>query len=206
MKYLIAVFAVLFMTGTAFANGSETGHNNGNGHSRGGDITNRNVVNNTVDNHTVNRNINTNEQDQNQRQNQRQHQSQSSEQANTQDASTASSASISIKERRQAPSIGGLASGPCSGSSGGITGPIGGLMFASIDDECTKREDARVLYMLGERELAKKVLMSLDTVKSVLAKERRIAMGHSDLPIQVSTAHKVSCVRDGVEMLGPCSK
>lgn len=55
-----------------------------------------------------------------------------------------------------APSLGSPASGPCTGQSGGLAGGGLGLFSfgvngSSLDDECSRRENARVLAILGDR-------------------------------------------------------
>ena len=75
---------------------------------------------------------------------------------------------INFEDKRQAPAIGGPASGPCTGLSAGASFIGGAINFASVDGECEKREAARVAHMLGAKDIAYKVLMSLDAVKAVM--------------------------------------
>jgi hypothetical protein len=101
---------------------------------------------------------------------------QSNRQANTQ---------TSIHEDKRnsgiAPSIGlgGFASGPCVGvtTQGGFgVGLPGGAAFggsagrSELDDECTRRETARILHSMGQSDLALKVMMSSPTVQAVMPK------------------------------------
>jgi len=89
-----------------------------------------------------------------------QNQHQSTQQGNSQ--------TLTYEDELQAPAIGGPASGPCTGFSGGVSVPGFGFNAASVDGECNKREAARVAHMLGQRDIALKVLMSLDAVKAVM--------------------------------------
>lgn len=78
-----------------------------------------------------------------------------------------------------APSIGlgGFASGPCVGTTtqaGFGVGLPGGASFGAgggrseIDDECTRRETARILDMLGQRALAVQLMMASPTVRAII--------------------------------------
>lgn len=80
-----------------------------------------------------------------------------------------------------APSIGlgGFASGPCVGvtTQGGFgVGLPGGASFggsagrSELDDECTRRETARILHSMGHADLALKVMLTSPTVQAVLPK------------------------------------
>lgn len=81
--------------------------------------------------------------------------------------------SASVKTERSAPSfgLGGLASGPCTGISGGVTVSMpmggGGVFGAAEDEECTKRETARVLFSLGMTEEAMAVARTFGPLKAL---------------------------------------
>lgn len=78
-----------------------------------------------------------------------------------------------------APSIGlgGFASGPCVGvtTQGGFgVGLPGGASFggsagrSELDDECTRRETARILHAMGQADLAVKIMLASPVVKAVM--------------------------------------
>lgn len=62
-----------------------------------------------------------------------------------------------------APALAGMASGPCTGVGGSISGGWltggGGIGFTSLDDRCTARETARVLALVGLTEEAREVML-----------------------------------------------
>ncbi len=69
--------------------------------------------------------------------------------------------------------IGGPASGPCNGFSGGIGGSGVGFGFAvntsTVDKGCEQRETARIAAMLGRTDIANAVLENISIVKEALA-------------------------------------
>jgi hypothetical protein len=80
---------------------------------------------------------------------------------------------VNQETERQAPAfgLGGLASGPCTGVSGGfaVSSPLGGggVYGAKEDEECTKRETARVLYALGMRNEAMAVARTFGPLQAL---------------------------------------
>lgn len=67
------------------------------------------------------------------------------------------------------PGLGELASGPCTGSSVGIGIVLIETKWANVDQECDKREAIKILWLLGEHDLARKVAMNLQAVKDATA-------------------------------------
>lgn len=152
---------------------------------------NRNSVNNRVDVHNSVKNVNFIDnsnrnkqgqlQGQAQKQGQYQGQNQSVENSQSQSADNLGNHQyVNFEDVRQAPAIGGPASGPCTGFSGGLSlgGSLAGAInFAKTDEECSKREAARVAHMLGAKDIAYKVLMSLDAVKAVMEDSQKKVEG-----------------------------
>jgi len=96
--------------------------------------------------------------------------SSASSQSSTSSQSSNGGNRISYRDRLQAPSLGGPASGPCTGFSGGVSVPGFGFNGASVDDECNKREAYRLGSISSDpeiRAIAKKIYLSLDVVKAV---------------------------------------
>jgi len=75
--------------------------------------------------------------------------------------------SVEITQRKQSPSMAISASGPCVGAGAGASLPGIGLQGITVDEECSKREAARLAYQLGDHELAYKLLGSLEAVKNL---------------------------------------
>jgi hypothetical protein len=76
--------------------------------------------------------------------------------------------------------VGGPASGPCNGFSGGIGVSIAGMAIganaSTVDEGCTARETARVAAMIGRMDIANAVLENLPAVQAALrAKSAREA-------------------------------
>jgi hypothetical protein len=94
-------------------------------------------------------------------------------QAATTSSATAAGASVTIRDRLQAPGLGSYAaaSGPCIGvsTSGGLT--VSGFGFqggrTEIEDECQVREAARLLHAMGATDDALALIRSLPSVRRV---------------------------------------
>lgn len=121
------------------------------------------------------------------KQNQLQQQSQAQSQAQAQQQILANSTiatsngSVTVggdnhKASAFAPSLGGFASGPCVGTgmqgTFGVVGFGAGLGVSTLDDSCTRRETARVLHMMGQQDLALKVMLTDPIVQKVLAPQQ----------------------------------
>jgi len=104
--------------------------------------------------------------------------------------------SVTMNEARQsgaAPTIGlgGFASGSCVGTTtqagvgvgipGGASVGIGGGR-SEIDDECTRRETARMLLMLGQRDLAVKLMLDAPHVRALRARDTDAATADARHP------------------------
>lgn len=179
--------ALLLVGATAQASEYNSPDNRNNNWNNNRNVNNNSAVGVGIANSSLNANIrnhNVNKQGQIQGQLQGQKQSQSQSANNKQfqgqsvDNAQSQSANndgnhqnINFEDKRQAPGIGGPASGPCTGISGGLSVIGGAINFASVDAECDKREAARIAHILGEGVIAKKVLLSLDAVKAVLGEE-----------------------------------
>lgn len=93
-------------------------------------------------------------------------------QAQGQEAS-ANNSGVNINHERAiiAPSLGGFASGPCTGIGGqlsvGVAGFGGGAGFTALDGECTRRETARVLHMLGQTEAAVQLMLAAPILQGI---------------------------------------
>jgi hypothetical protein len=77
--------------------------------------------------------------------------------------------------------VGGPASGPCNGFSGGLGFSMAGMSIggnaSTVDEGCTARETARVAAMIGRMDIANAVLENLPAVQAALrAKAIREAM------------------------------
>lgn len=94
-------------------------------------------------------------------------------QGQAQQAQSNNAVTVTGDRNINAPGFGGFASGPCTGVGGqvsvGVAGFGGGAGFTALDESCTKRELARVLLMMGEKELAMDVLMLDPTVKAAIS-------------------------------------
>lgn len=84
------------------------------------------------------------------------------------------SGSVTIQGNKRvfnAPDLGGLPSGPCTGVSGGFTigTPVfgGGVQGGGLDDQCTLRENIRIVNALNP-ELAREMTKDLKGVKEAL--------------------------------------
>lgn len=128
---------------------------------------------NTNTNVNTNQNVNNNTAVAIQGQKQKQVQFQGQGQGQSQSANNeGNSQSISVAAREReafGPSLGGMASGPCTGIGGGLSigfaGAAGALQGTAMDDECTKRENIRIVNMI-DPELAKEMLNDLEGVKA----------------------------------------
>lgn len=71
------------------------------------------------------------------------------------------------------PALMGAASGPCVGETASVSGGVLGVSIgggrSQIDKECTRRETARVLYLLGDRETALRLMMAAPIVVEITA-------------------------------------
>jgi hypothetical protein len=67
----------------------------------------------------------------------------------------------------------GAASGPCVGETASVSGGVFGVSIGGgrsvIDKECTRRETARVLFLLGDRETALRLMMAAPIVAEIAA-------------------------------------
>jgi hypothetical protein len=85
--------------------------------------------------------------------------------------------------------VGGPASGPCNGFSGGLGFSIAGMSIggnaSTVDENCTARETARVAAMIGRMDIANAVLENLPGVQAAL---RARAAREAALTGQVGTA------------------
>lgn len=77
--------------------------------------------------------------------------------------------------------VGGPASGPCNGFSGGLGFSMAGMSIggnaSTVDEGCTARETARVAAMIGRMDIANAVLENLPAVQAAMrAKAAREAM------------------------------
>jgi hypothetical protein len=79
---------------------------------------------------------------------------------------------------RSAPSVvlGGPASGPCNGASGGVglsvMGGGGAFNFSKVDEGCEERETARMLHMIGKTAEADALLKSGDVWQRHLKRQQ----------------------------------
>lgn len=86
---------------------------------------------------------------------------------------SANNSGVNVTNERAivAPSLGGFASGPCTGVGGqvslGVAGFGGGAGFTALDEECTRRETARVLHLLGQTEAAIQLMLAAPILQSV---------------------------------------
>lgn len=154
-----------------------------------GAVTNTNVVGvdtdirNTNTNNNANISSNKNEQGQAQGQHQGQAQGQSQSTKNSGNNTGVSNVTFNeasgvhysgeYKVKNVAPvSIGGPASGPCNGFSGGIgmsaPGWAIGANASTVDYGCEQREAARVAGMLGRMDIANAILEDMEVVKNAL--------------------------------------
>jgi hypothetical protein len=94
-------------------------------------------------------------------------------QAATASSATAAGASVSMRDRLQAPGLGSYAaaSGPCIGvsTSAGLSFPGFGAQAGrtEIEDECQVREAARLLHAMGATDDALALIRSLPSVRRV---------------------------------------
>lgn len=92
---------------------------------------------------------------------------------------SANNSGVNINHERAiiAPSLGGFASGPCTGVGGqvsvGVAGFGGGAGFTALDGECTRRETARVLHMLGQTEAAVQLMMAAPILQGITPAPKR---------------------------------
>lgn len=93
--------------------------------------------------------------------------------------------------------LGGFASGPCVGTTtqaGFGVGLPGGASFgggggrSELDDECTRRETARILHMMGQQDLAIRVMMASPTVQSILPKPAAPIAPATATPVAASSS------------------
>ena len=88
-------------------------------------------------------------------------------------------------------SIGGPASGPCNGFSGGIGVSVPGFAIgantSTVDPGCTARETARIAAMLGRMDIANAVLENTSVVQEAL-KARAVRIAAEASPAAVPTA------------------
>ena len=112
-------------------------------------------------------------------------------------------------------SVGGPASGPCNGFSGGLGFSMAGMAIganaSTVDEGCTARETARVAAMIGRMDIANAVLENLPAVQAALrskaAREAIINAPRSEAPGASSPAvtrpqvedPKVAATRDAAE-------
>ena len=92
-------------------------------------------------------------------------------QGQAQQAQSNNSVTVTGDRNINAPGFGGFASGPCTGVGGqvsvGVAGFGGGAGFTALDESCTRRENARILHMLGQTELAIKLMMASPMVREL---------------------------------------
>lgn len=109
---------------------------------------------------------------------------------------------------RSAPAfgLGGLASGPCTGISGGfaLTTPVGGggVYGADEDEECTKRETARVLFSLGMIDEAKAVAYTfgpLQDIKEAQAETAKVEAATATSPAPSTSVAATSPSYDPID-------
>lgn len=148
--------------------------------------------------------ITTNVLDQNQLQGQDQHQAQGQLQGQALDADQTqvgiqgNSQNVTFKSAknvRQAPDLGVLPSGPCTGGSGqGTVGAAGfafGIGVATVDENCSKLETVRVGMASDDpqiRDLAKRVYLSIEWVQDVNPEDGSPVEQHSARPTAEQTA------------------
>jgi hypothetical protein len=131
---------------------------------------------------------NTNDQRQSQEQAQSQRQHQNQNQNNNQQI--APSQNVQIETPHQAPAIAapGLTAagtGVCLGSiSGGVSFPLGGAMLGmtKVDQGCELRSNAALLYQMGYKDAAVRLLMKNDDVKNALGAEAPVAAKTAAVP------------------------
>jgi len=201
MKKMIIAMAVMLSAGNVYAGGIQVGDNltnrstNTNSNVNLNAVSNRVGVHNSVNNSVKNVNFidNSNRNSQGQLQGQKQGQFQSAYSDQSQSANNnGNHQNISFKDERQAPAIGGPASGPCTGFSGGLSVIGGAVNFASVDSQCDKREAARIAHMIGRPDIAHKVLMSLDAVKAVMEDQQAKIESRADDKSAKMTAEELA--------------
>jgi hypothetical protein len=133
-----------------------------------------------------------------------------------------SGASVTMRDRLQAPGLGSYAaaSGPCVGAStsGGLSLPGFGAQAGrtSIEDECQVREAARLLHSMGATEEALALLRSLPSVRK-LAPPATVASAAAPpapvalvAPIGAPAARPAWCdtasPADGARVLAACAR
>jgi hypothetical protein len=159
----------------------------------------------TFTNHQTNTNtfspVNVNAQDQSQKQKQQQQQGQIQGQAQNNHQTIAPSQDVTFKDVVQdripamvvAPGLTAAGTGVCLGSvSIGLSGPMAGLSFGitKVDQGCEQRSAAALLYQMGYRDAAVRLLMKNADVSEALG---------ADAP---RAAVKVSAVYGGTEIKG----
>ncbi len=88
--------------------------------------------------------------------------------------------------------LGGPASGPCNGFSGGVTLAIAGFGFggnaSTVDDGCADRETARMFHLLGDTSTGLRILKSSDSYKRMVAREQEAKQAQAEAVKQADAA------------------
>lgn len=145
-----------------------------------------------VTNTVTNTNVNAQSQAQGQKQSQRQSQKQGQAQGQNNDQTIAPAQSVSVDASTSfdryapgiaAPSLTAAGTGVCLGSvSVGLTGPMAGATFGitKVDHGCELRSNAALLYQMGYRDAAVRLLMKNDDVRDAMGGEPGVKPASTD--------------------------